>query len=139
MTEEAKEGDELRPYEQHLPLRENAPVCDFYLKAGWCRYASKCRYSHPPEIMDQHRPKSYNSLGFPLRENVGDCHYFLQSRGRCKFGSTCKYNHPQEVIDHPWALPRSPQQQQLCSHLYYTGVCPFGDACLFVHQVVRWE
>jgi hypothetical protein len=142
----------IRPYEQVLPLRQGATVCEFYTKAGWCRFGARCRFSHPPEIMDQHRPKAYNSLGYPLREDATPCIFFMQSHGWCKFGSTCKYDHPQSILNAAQGCmifpPSSSTYQDytparfqvgICGHLYYTGTCPYADQCVFSHEVPSLE
>ncbi|KAG6726510.1 hypothetical protein I3842_02G083700 [Carya illinoinensis] len=75
--------------EYSLPERPGQPECQHYMRTGDCKYASSCRYHHPPELVAS---KTNSSIGLPLRPGAPACSHYVQ-HGVCKFGSACKYDH----------------------------------------------
>ncbi|XP_058076503.1 zinc finger CCCH domain-containing protein 58-like isoform X2 [Magnolia sinica] len=51
--------------EHMFPQRPGQPECQFYMKTGYCKYGSSCRYHHPSE---RSMPKT-TWAGLPLRPN----------------------------------------------------------------------
>lgn len=35
--------------DEGLPIRPGEPVCQHYMKHGWCLFKQDCWYSHPPD------------------------------------------------------------------------------------------
>ncbi|KAK9119939.1 hypothetical protein Scep_018032 [Stephania cephalantha] len=133
------------------PVRGGEPDCPYYLRTGTCRYASNCKFNHPPRRrFHQVRslPESSESVyqGFKEKENGEypersgqlECKYYLKTGG-CKFGKACRYNHPQEktlVVQASefnfLGLPIRPGEKE-CPFYMRMGSCKFGVNCRFHH------
>lgn len=79
--------------DEEYPRRPGEPVCEYFVKSGWCRYSNTCRFDHPPEYKVER-----NSIGYPLRPNQPECGHFARN-GVCKFGAACKFSHPEKYLD----------------------------------------
>lgn len=81
------------------PRRPGAPLCDFFVKTGHCRFGEACRFDHPPYFGVR-----LNGDGLPLRPGQTVCAHYERT-GACKYGAVCKW-------DHPPPLPPPPRRQQ---------------------------
>ncbi|KAL0924429.1 hypothetical protein M5K25_005258 [Dendrobium thyrsiflorum] len=68
------------------PQRPNEPECQYFMKTGYCKLKSACRYHHPKSNRCLLTP--------PLKPDKPICTYY--GRGICKFGSACRYSHHME-------------------------------------------
>ena len=71
-----------------FPRRPGAPLCEFYVRSGHCRFGETCKFDHPPEFAVK-----LNGKGLPLRPGEQICSYWRRN-GECKFGPACKFHHP---------------------------------------------
>ncbi|CAM9691084.1 unnamed protein product, partial [Heterosigma akashiwo] len=66
-----------------LPVNPGAEKCKFYMDNGKCRFGSKCKYDHPPEVLQEINAKlAHTTLGphgLPLRPGEQGCYLFQQS------------------------------------------------------------
>lgn len=102
-------------------------VCQFYQKAGWCRWGDTCRYAHkgPPapggegyaSNGDYGPPQPFG--GVPGQPSV--CKYF-QMPGGCRLGETCKFLHT-----------GTPGQPEVCNFFAREGWCKFAETCKYIH------
>ncbi|QDZ26101.1 serine/threonine protein kinase [Chloropicon primus] len=90
---DAGSAAELVKEDEEYPRRPGEPVCEYFVKSGWCRYCKTCRFDHPPEYK-----VGRNSIGYPLRPNQPECGHFARN-GVCKFGAACKFSHPEKYLD----------------------------------------
>ncbi|XP_058076504.1 zinc finger CCCH domain-containing protein 32-like isoform X3 [Magnolia sinica] len=81
--------------EHMFPQRPGQPECQFYMKTGYCKYGSSCRYHHPSE---RSMPKT-TWAGLPLRPGAPPCTFYTQ-HGYCKFGLLCKFDHPMATLSY---------------------------------------
>ncbi|KAK3441025.1 hypothetical protein EUGRSUZ_B01280 [Eucalyptus grandis] len=92
----ASSGDQK---EQSLPHRPDQPECQYYMRTGYCKYGSSCRYHHPTDLVPQEASVWLSPIGLPLRSGVPNCTYFA-IHGVCKYGRACKYNHPMGMLSY---------------------------------------
>ncbi|RWR76554.1 zinc finger CCCH domain-containing protein 32 [Cinnamomum micranthum f. kanehirae] len=85
--------------EHIFPERTGQPECRFYLRTGYCKYGSLCRYHHPPERSMPITNCSLSLMGLPLRPGAPVCPFYAQ-HGGCKFGLTCKFDHPMGTLSY---------------------------------------
>ncbi|XP_030551441.1 zinc finger CCCH domain-containing protein 58-like isoform X2 [Rhodamnia argentea] len=85
--------------EQSFPERPGQPECQYYMKTGYCKYGSSCRYHHPPDLISQEASVFLSPIGLPLRPGAPPCTYFAQ-HGVCKYGRACKFNHPMGMLSY---------------------------------------
>ncbi|KAL9225969.1 hypothetical protein vseg_001836 [Gypsophila vaccaria] len=71
------------------PQRPGQPACDYYMKAGVCKYGEMCKFDHPVAS----KSVKLTLAGFPRREGAVHCPFYMKT-GTCKYGATCKYDHP---------------------------------------------
>eukprot|EP00252_Welwitschia_mirabilis_P025553 TRINITY_DN8028_c0_g1_i1.p1 TRINITY_DN8028_c0_g1~~TRINITY_DN8028_c0_g1_i1.p1 ORF type:complete len:474 (-),score=90.36 TRINITY_DN8028_c0_g1_i1:546-1967(-) len=78
--------------EQMYPQRPGQQECLFYMRTGYCKFGSTCKYHHPRErnVTSQY---PLSPVGLPLRQGVPTCPFYAR-QGFCKYGPTCKYDHP---------------------------------------------
>ncbi|XP_020590295.1 uncharacterized protein LOC110031446 isoform X3 [Phalaenopsis equestris] len=65
------------------PQRPGEPECQHFMKTGYCKFKSACRFHHPKS--------NICFLARPLKPDKPSCTHY--SRGNCKFGSACRFNH----------------------------------------------
>lgn len=110
------------------PGLENA--CQFFVKAGWCKFGDACRYAHVGAARDQEV-----------------CQFFVRA-GWCRWGDSCRHMHPggspaggQMAGGAPHALPRQPGgligrmpgSAEACQFFMKAGWCKYGDDCRYQH------
>lgn len=128
--------------EQHsYPERPGEPDCIYYLRTGFCGYADRCRFNHPPDRSSSAVVASgrVSAAGdYPERAGQPFCQYYMRT-GSCKYGSSCKYHHPRQggSSGSPFALniygyPLRPGEKE-CTYYIKTGQCKFGMTCKFHH------
>lgn len=49
----------VRLSDEGLPIRPGQPVCQHYVKHGWCLFKQDCWYSHPPDKAGKKKPCEY--------------------------------------------------------------------------------
>ncbi|KAL2922780.1 Zinc finger CCCH domain-containing protein 32 [Bienertia sinuspersici] len=126
--------------EQSYPERPGEPDCIYYLRTGFCGYADRCRFNHPPDRSSSAVFGSgrVSSGDYPERAGQPFCQYYMRT-GSCKFGSSCKYHHPRQGAStvSPFSLnmygyPLRPGEKE-CTYYIKTGKCKFGMTCKFHH------
>ena len=101
-------------------LQATGESCQFFAKAGWCKYGAACRFAHvlPPDTQLQPAAKS------------GEVCQFFSKSGWCKYGDQCKHEH----LGGP---PAPPDQLggggETCKFFAKAGWCQFGDSCRYQH------
>jgi len=118
------DGHSARPGHQALPgLGQQLlnpqdwgqQVCQFYQKAGWCRWGDGCRYIH---------------AGGPERQV---CQFF-QKAGWCRWGDACRHIHAGSAVGVAApAATTAAGQQPVCQFFQKAGWCKFGDGCRYIH------
>ncbi|PSS35266.1 Zinc finger CCCH domain-containing protein [Actinidia chinensis var. chinensis] len=77
---------------EEFPERPGQPECEYFIRTGYCKYKSACRYHHPKHQF----PKAECVLsdnGLPLRPGKKICRHYDEF-GICKFGRACLFDHP---------------------------------------------
>ncbi|XP_056162340.1 zinc finger CCCH domain-containing protein 58 isoform X1 [Syzygium oleosum] len=85
--------------DQSFPERPGQPECQYYMKTGYCKYGSSCRYHHPPDLISQEASVLLSPIGLPMRPGAPPCTYFAH-HGVCKYGRACKFNHPMGMLSY---------------------------------------
>lgn len=81
------------PQRETFPERPDQPQCQYYMKTGYCKYGTTCRYHHPKERVELSPCCMLSSQGLPLRPGQPTCPFY-NMYGICKFGPVCKFDHP---------------------------------------------
>lgn len=97
-------------------------VCQFFQKAGWCRWGDNCRYLHS---------------GGPERQV---CQFF-QKAGWCRWGDACRHIHIGPAGDAPPGTGMAGMaaaapvlgQQPVCQFFQKAGWCKFAENCRYLH------
>lgn len=99
--------------QQQQPLNGQLPgePCNFFTKAGWCKWGDTCRFSHAAGSAKQ------------------VCQFYVKAAW-CRWGDTCRHVHPAEVA--PVADANGPPKQS-CMFFQKAGWCKFGDSCRHAH------
>jgi len=98
-------------------LLSQQQFCQFFQKAGWCRWGDSCRYVHS---------------GGPERQV---CQFF-EKAGWCRWGDACRHIHSgsANLGMAPVVAPFAPGQQPVCQFFQKAGWCKFGDGCRYIHS-----
>ncbi|KAL4353553.1 hypothetical protein GQ457_06G041110 [Hibiscus cannabinus] len=76
------------------PERPGEPECPHFVKTGYCKFKSACKFHHPLSRL----PKPIVShAGLPLRPERRICWNYEKS-GICKYGSSCHFHHPENLL-----------------------------------------
>ncbi|KAI4311180.1 hypothetical protein MLD38_036095 [Melastoma candidum] len=84
--------------EQSFPERPGQPDCQHFLRTGYCRYGSSCRYHHPSDAARE-AVVMLNPVGLPLRPDAPLCQHYAQ-HGICRYGQACRFNHPMGTLSY---------------------------------------
>mmetsp|Transcript_106602 Transcript_106602/g.299514 ORF Transcript_106602/g.299514 Transcript_106602/m.299514 type:complete len:592 (-) Transcript_106602:52-1827(-) len=95
-------------------------ICQFFAKAGWCKFGDLCRHVHNGV------PAQGNSM--PPYNGQLVCRFFAS--GGCKFGDACRNLH---TMDGPIQIPAP--SGEVCQFFARSGWCKWGDACRHAHVV----
>lgn len=99
-------------------------ACEFYSKAGWCKWGDGCRYVHcgtprgMPGALLSGMPPQPRTL---LTGSPSVCKYYSMPGG-CKNGEMCTFAHV-----------GTPGMPELCQFFQKAGWCKWGDQCKYVH------
>lgn len=100
----------------HVGAPRQAEVCQFFQRAGWCKWADACRHIHPgAPTAGSGRP--------PLISQPPVCKFF-QLPGGCRLGESCRFMHT-----------GTPGQPEVCNFFQRVGWCKFGDTCKYIHSI----
>mmetsp|Transcript_115500 Transcript_115500/g.333667 ORF Transcript_115500/g.333667 Transcript_115500/m.333667 type:complete len:289 (-) Transcript_115500:19-885(-) len=64
--------------------------CQFFAKAGWCKWGDGCRYQHVPSELGEAMPPSPAAA---LTEDGQEVCKFFAKSAWCKWGDGCRYAH----------------------------------------------
>ncbi|CAI9111181.1 OLC1v1011337C2 [Oldenlandia corymbosa var. corymbosa] len=96
LTLGADKADMLQPLShgdvEDYPERPGQLECAFFMKTGFCKFKSACRFHHPK---NQSKPL-LSEKGLPLRPGRSICRYY-ERFGVCKFGVACLFDHPENL------------------------------------------
>lgn len=105
-------------------------VCQFYARAGWCKYGDACKHSHDLP----------NAPAAPVPGNSGEPCLFFARAGWCKYGDTCKHSHAAKDVQLAQAVSAQvmsviPAQSsgEICQFFARAGWCKYGDSCKHAH------
>lgn len=133
---ESKDGKHKKYY---YPLRPDADNCPFFMRNGFCRYGSNCKFNHP----FKRRSQENKDISKPKEENLNrtgqvECKYHLSSEG-CKNGKACRFYHRggktavAPVLEINFlGLPIRPGEKE-CSYYMQNGSCKYGLNCWYDH------
>jgi len=78
---------------------------------------------------------AYNSQGYPKREGVEQCSFFVKN-GNCKYGTTCRWHHPEFIFPNvdfnSIGLPLRPGAKD-CAFYAKRKECSYGCTCKWNH------
>ncbi|GAB5030042.1 zinc finger ccch type domain containing protein expressed [Nannochloropsis oceanica] len=146
--EEQGEEDGMGPVS--YPQRPGEVECQYYMKTGTCKYATKCKFHHPPDVTPSWgtvAPATDVTIGlnkesYPRRPGETQCTFFLKT-GTCKYKMSCKFDHPPEAIQQTLQLQSTPYPlrpgELQCAYYLKTGKCKFGATCRFDHPPMAPE
>merc|ERR1712060_391738 len=154
MLQQSNQGGTIEEYQQMMLAMQSAGAlglsgqnepCQFFQKAGWCKFGDACRYAH---------------VGAPRQTEV--CQFF-QRAGWCKWADACRHVHPgaatagsgrPPLVSQPpvckfFQLPGGrrlgescrfmhsgvPGQAEVCNFFQRVGWCKFGDTCKYIHSL----
>eukprot|EP00928_Gymnodinium_smaydae_P023963 TRINITY_DN1955_c0_g2_i3.p1 TRINITY_DN1955_c0_g2~~TRINITY_DN1955_c0_g2_i3.p1 ORF type:complete len:349 (-),score=81.85 TRINITY_DN1955_c0_g2_i3:82-1128(-) len=124
-------------------------VCNFFSKAGWCKYGDKCIHAHvngPPVEICQFFSKAgwckygnecrHVHIGVALSGDVAtpppkEVCAFFQRAGWCKYEDKCRHVHIAAPPGMAKEVPVNPNV--ICQHFQRTGSCRYGDRCRYSH------
>lgn len=112
---------------EEVPERHGQPECPHFMKTGYCKFKSACRYHHPISAL---RAKNQPLKPFPMQENLWNINanpeleYFSS-----KVNVSSYHHHQQFQVDE---FPQRPGQPE-CSYFIKTGDCSFRSACRYHH------
>jgi len=130
-------------------LAVSGEICQFFARAGWCKYGDACRHSHAgatgestalsPAMAAQLAGLGLGtSLGAVQQSGVSgeQCQFFARA-GWCKFGDTCRYTHASSGLGGGAAVPPPAAgglaSGEICQFFARAGWCKYGDACRHSH------
>jgi len=122
-------------------------ACQFFQKAGWCKWGDGCRFMHTGGPPGGARPPA--AMGSP-RAPMGEACEFFSKAGWCKWGDACKYGHsgaPRTAgaagraaapMPGGGSMGKSQQvlltgQTMVCKYFNTPGGCRNGEMCTFSH------
>jgi len=121
MFQQNGQAGEVEEYQQMIYAMQNAGAlglsgepCQFFQKAGWCKFGDQCRYAH---------------VGAPRQTEV--CQFFQRS-GWCKWGDACRHLHPGAPTAGSGGPPLV-SQAPMCKFFPLPGGCRLGETCRFLH------
>ncbi|KAI4364421.1 hypothetical protein MLD38_020516 [Melastoma candidum] len=82
-----------------LPERPGQPDCQHYLRRGYCKYGSSCRYHHPSDVAACEAVVILSPVGLPLRPDAPVCSHYAQ-HGICRYGQACRFHHPMGTLSY---------------------------------------
>lgn len=85
-------------------------ACQFYQKAGWCKFGDQCRYAHDSSVVAREKEP---------------CQFFLKA-GWCKWADQCKHSHVFSASATGQVAPQSIGQSAL-QPLGQSSVQPLGQ------------
>jgi len=114
-------------------VQASGEACQFFAKAGWCKFGDACKYSHGEADACSQVPPAVISppflVGTPLQS--GEICQFFAKAGWCKYGDLCKHSHDVQ----PVAAPPPEPSGEVCQFFAKAGWCKYGDACKHSHAV----
>jgi len=127
-------------------------ACQFFSKAGWCKWGDACRFAHVgapsagpgpggPPMMGGGGKGGFGGGGKGGGQLSEACQFFVKA-GWCKWGDGCRYAHiggpagPAPGAGRPpMAAMGSPRAMgEVCEFFSKAGWCKWGDACRYVHS-----
>eukprot|EP00933_Yihiella_yeosuensis_P005888 TRINITY_DN110496_c0_g1_i1.p1 TRINITY_DN110496_c0_g1~~TRINITY_DN110496_c0_g1_i1.p1 ORF type:complete len:373 (+),score=89.76 TRINITY_DN110496_c0_g1_i1:79-1197(+) len=114
-------------------------TCQFFQRAGWCKYGDTCRFAH---IGGGGKGGSLGVPGAPSMPSVpagrktGEICMFFQKNGWCKYGDSCGHEHIPTAETPLGVSPdgvTGPRTGETCSFFVKNGWCKYGDACRHDH------
>ncbi|XP_057983092.1 zinc finger CCCH domain-containing protein 65-like isoform X2 [Malania oleifera] len=76
-----------------FPERPGEPECAYFMKTGYCKYKSACRYHHPKDRASNFPAGHVGDRGLPLRPGRKICWHY-EKNGVCRYGHSCMFDHP---------------------------------------------
>ncbi|XVF16285.1 hypothetical protein REPUB_Repub10bG0018000 [Reevesia pubescens] len=81
-----------------FPERPGEPECPYFMKTGYCKYKTACKFHHP-KTPPSKPPTAFilSSTGLPLRPDRKIC-WNYEKFGICKYGRSCYFHHPENLF-----------------------------------------
>ncbi|GLU02161.1 hypothetical protein SLE2022_194250 [Rubroshorea leprosula] len=79
---------------REFPERPGNPDCAYFIKTGYCKFKSACKFNHPKMQPSKSPARTLNNSGLPLRPGRKVCQHY-ERYGICKFGQNCYFHHPE--------------------------------------------
>ncbi|XXG62398.1 hypothetical protein AAC387_Pa05g0762 [Persea americana] len=90
---------------EEFPKKPGQSECQYFMKFGYCKFKSACRYHHPKKRVSKSTACVLSPMGLPLRPDQTTCVHYSRY-GICKFGPACRHDHP--INSGPLATPVTP-------------------------------
>eukprot|EP00931_Biecheleriopsis_adriatica_P008937 TRINITY_DN11006_c0_g1_i1.p1 TRINITY_DN11006_c0_g1~~TRINITY_DN11006_c0_g1_i1.p1 ORF type:complete len:352 (+),score=64.40 TRINITY_DN11006_c0_g1_i1:30-1085(+) len=139
--------DSLRAAPYSSDLSATREPCQFFQKAGWCKWGDNCKHAHASSPADAARLNGEDGIQIGKDGGPELCQFFARS-GWCKWGDQCKHLHGQDELafmnssggesplpplDPP--VPGSLRiSQETCQFFAREGWCKWGDKCHHIHD-----
>lgn len=136
------------------PQRPGKQECEHFMRTGFCRFGSTCKFHHPIEqsVPDTEtalemfansevagEAAAFNSSQLPLRPGSQECAFYLRM-GFCKYGAGCKFHHPERFLMYQQLTSSSqePSPQSLLSRNMVQMVSAQTPVVPYMHNPPAW-
>lgn len=120
------------PNEPLFPVRDNEPICQYYMKHGTCKFGQACKFNHPPQ----------SAMAAALVGGGGATVVMANMGG---IGGRKMNDAPQIVVSSDGSpnggtpmmlqfLPQRPDEQD-CIFFLKNGRCKYGATCRYHHPI----
>ncbi|XP_022740950.1 zinc finger CCCH domain-containing protein 43-like isoform X2 [Durio zibethinus] len=80
-----------------FPERPGEPECPYFMKTGYCKFKTACKFHHPKIRSSKPTAFILSSAGLPLRPDRKIC-WNYEKFGVCKYGRSCYFHHPENLF-----------------------------------------
>ncbi|XVF54612.1 hypothetical protein PTKIN_Ptkin05aG0195800 [Pterospermum kingtungense] len=119
-----------------FPVRPDAEDCAYYMKTGFCKFESHCKFNHPLRRKNQVvKEKVKEQDESTEKPSQTECKYYLRTGG-CKFGKACRYSHSRaksSSLEFNFLGLPIRQGEKECPYYMRNGSCKYGANCRFNH------
>ncbi|VDM47826.1 unnamed protein product [Toxocara canis] len=129
----AHSKDPFRNAAFNLSAISNVNTCRIFERVSNQQLTKGSHHALPPTSgRKSPKPDSYKTVLFD-RFIIVMCQAWLENN-RCNFAENCRFAHGEEEL-RPCKIPikNAKYKTKLCDKYTVTGLCPYGNRCLFIH------